>query len=108
MNFYKREDTLSLGVCNGCQLFIELGLLHPEHEKKPKMDHNDSKKFECVFTSVEIQTNDSIMFKNLSGSKLGIWSAHGEGKFILPYSENNYNIDHLRPRLSQSVCTWER
>ena len=92
MNFYKREDTLSLGVCNGCQLFIELGLLHPEHEKKPKMDHNDSKKFECVFTSVEIQTNDSIMFKNLSGSKLGIWSAHGEGKFILPYSENNYNI----------------
>ena len=92
MNFYKREDTLSLGVCNGCQLFIELGLLHPEHEKKPKMDHNDSKKFECVFTSVEIQTNDSIMFKNLSGSKLGIWSAHGEGKFVLPYSENNYNI----------------
>ena len=92
MNFYKRENTLSLGVCNGCQLFVELGLLHPEHEIKPKMDHNDSNKFECIFTSVEIQKNDSIMFKDLSGSKLGIWSAHGEGKFKLPYKETNYNI----------------
>jgi len=92
MNFYKRENTLSLGVCNGCQLFVELGLLHPEHEIKPKMDHNDSNKFECVFTSVEIQKNDSVMFKSLSGSKLGIWSAHGEGKFKLPYNENKYSI----------------
>ena len=56
------------------------------------MDHNDSNKFECIFTSVEIQKNDSIMFKDLSGSKLGIWSAHGEGKFKLPYKETNYNI----------------
>jgi phosphoribosylformylglycinamidine synthase len=92
MNFYTRDDTLSLGVCNGCQLFVELGLLHPEHEIKPKMDHNDSNKFECIFSSVEIQKNDSIMFKDLSGSKLGIWSAHGEGKFKLPYKETNYNI----------------
>ena len=92
MNFYKREDTLSLGVCNGCQLFIELGLLHTEHKLKPKMDHNDSKKFECIFTSVIIQENNSVMFKSLSGSKLGIWSAHGEGKFNLPYPEDNYNI----------------
>ena len=92
MNFYKRENTLSLGVCNGCQLFIELGLLHTDHNQKPSMSHNDSKKFECIFTSVEIQKNNSVMFENLSGSKLGIWSAHGEGKFILPYSENKYNI----------------
>ena len=92
MNFYKREDTLSLGVCNGCQLFIELGLLHTEHKLKPKMDHNDSKKFECIFTSVKIQENNSVMFKSLSGSKLGIWSAHGEGKFNLPYPEDKYNI----------------
>jgi phosphoribosylformylglycinamidine synthase len=92
MNFYKRENTLSLGVCNGCQLFIELGLLHTDHNQKPSMSHNDSKKFECIFTSVEIQENNSVMFENLSGSKLGIWSAHGEGKFILPYSENKYKI----------------
>tara|TARA_B100001093_G_scaffold50869_1_gene43185 strand:+ start:3650 stop:7300 length:3651 start_codon:yes stop_codon:yes gene_type:complete len=92
MNFYNRKNTLSLGVCNGCQLFIELGLLHTEHKEKPKMFHNDSKKFECIFTSVKIQKNNSVMFKTLSGSKLGIWSAHGEGKFVLPYSENKYNI----------------
>ena len=92
MNFYKRENTLSLGVCNGCQLFIELGLLHTDHNEKPSMSHNDSKKFECIFTSVEIQKNNSVMFENLSGSKLGIWSAHGEGKFILPYRENKYKI----------------
>ncbi|MFL2666562.1 MAG: phosphoribosylformylglycinamidine synthase [Flavobacteriaceae bacterium] len=92
MNFYKRKDTLSLGVCNGCQLFIELGLLHPEHKKKPKMVYNDSNKFECIFTSIEVQKNSSVMFGSLSGSKLGIWSAHGEGKFILPYNESRYNI----------------
>jgi phosphoribosylformylglycinamidine synthase len=91
-NFFDRKDTLSLGVCNGCQLFIELGLLHPEDEKKPKMLHNDSHKFECVFTSVTIPENNSVMLQNLSGSTLGIWSAHGEGKFHLPYDENHYNI----------------
>lgn len=91
-NFFSRQDTLSLGVCNGCQLFIELGLITPNHQEKPKMLHNDSGKFECQFTSVEILENNSVMLSNLSGSKLGIWSAHGEGKFSFPYKENRYNI----------------
>lgn len=91
-NFFAREDTLSLGVCNGCQLFIELGLINSNHEQKPKMLHNESGKFECNFTSVEIQENNSVMFNTMSGSKLGIWAAHGEGKFSFPYEEDNYNI----------------
>ncbi|MBW2961449.1 phosphoribosylformylglycinamidine synthase [Mesonia aestuariivivens] len=91
-NFFDRKDTLSLGVCNGCQLFIELGLINPDHEEKPKMLHNDSHKFECNFTSVEIAENNSVMLGNLAGSKLGIWAAHGEGKFSFPYAEDNYNI----------------
>ena len=91
-NFFARPDTLSLGVCNGCQLFVELGLINQNHEQKPKMLHNDSGKFECNFTSVEIQENNSVMFNSLSGSKLGIWAAHGEGKFSLPYAEEKYNI----------------
>jgi phosphoribosylformylglycinamidine synthase len=91
-NFFARPDTLSLGVCNGCQLFIELGLINQNHDQKPKMLHNDSGKFECNFTSVEIQKNDSVMFKTMSGSKLGIWAAHGEGKFSFPYAEEKYNI----------------
>ncbi len=91
-NFFARKDTLSLGVCNGCQLFIELGLINANHQKKPKMLHNDSGKFECTFTSVAIQENNSVMFGSLSGSKLGIWAAHGEGKFSFPYAEEKYNI----------------
>ncbi len=90
--FFAREDTLSIGVCNGCQLFIELGLINPDHEEKPKMLHNKSKKFECTFTSVEIKDNRSVMLGSLAGSKLGIWAAHGEGKFSFPYSKERYNI----------------
>ncbi len=91
-NFFAKEDTLSLGVCNGCQLFVELGLLNPEDEEKPKMLHNDTGKFECVFTSVKIQENNSVMLSSLAGSTLGIWSAHGEGKFSFPKAESHYNI----------------
>lgn len=91
-DFFNREDTLSLGVCNGCQLFIELGLINPEDAQKPSMLHNKSGKFECTFTSVTIQKNNSIMLSNFEGSTLGIWAAHGEGKFSFPNQESHYNI----------------
>ena len=93
-NFYARVDTLSLGVCNGCQLMIELGLINPEHpaDKKAKMLHNDSHKFESNFVSLTIPTNRSVMFGSLSGFKIGTWVAHGEGKFHLPLPEDEYNI----------------
>ncbi|NQZ78799.1 MAG: phosphoribosylformylglycinamidine synthase, partial [Ekhidna sp.] len=86
--FYKREDTLSLGVCNGCQLMMELGLIYPElGDQHPKMHHNSSGKFECGFVSVDIEETNAIMLKTMVGSKLGIWLAHGEGKFELSESE---------------------
>ncbi|MDD4848537.1 MAG: phosphoribosylformylglycinamidine synthase [Bacteroidales bacterium] len=91
-NYYKRKDTLSLGVCNGCQLMVELGLVYPEHEKMPKMLHNNSHKFESNFVTVDILPNESIMLKTLVGSRLGIWIAHGEGKYLLPYEESQYMI----------------
>ena len=91
-NFFKREDTLSIGVCNGCQLFVTLGLLTPEHEEKPKMLHNESGKFECHFTAVNIKKSSAIMLKGLEGSRLGIWAAHGEGKFHFPKEEAAYQI----------------
>lgn len=90
--FYAREDTLSLGICNGCQLMVELNLINPEHTKRARMLHNDSHKFESAFLGVKIPQNNSVMFGSLSGSKLGIWVAHGEGKFSLPESEDKYNI----------------
>ena len=91
-NFFKREDTLSIGVCNGCQLFVTLGLLTPEHEEKPKMLHNESGKFECHFTAVNIKKSSAVMLKGLEGSRLGIWAAHGEGKFHFPKEEAAYQI----------------
>jgi len=91
-NFFKREDTLSVGICNGCQLFVELGLINPEHEQKPKMLHNESHKHESIFTSVKVQENNSVMLSSLAGSTLGVWVSHGEGKFNLPMGEENYNI----------------
>ena len=90
--FYQRKDTLSLGVCNGCQLMVELGLLTPEHDLKPRMLHNNSHKFESGFLGLSIPVNNSVMFGSLSGSKLGVWVAHGEGKFSLPKDESAYNI----------------
>ena len=90
--FYARKDTLSLGVCNGCQLMMELGLITPDDEKHGRMLHNDSHKFESSFVGVTVPTNQSVLFGSLSGSKLGIWVAHGEGKFSLPYPEDHYNI----------------
>lgn len=90
--FYARKNTLSLGVCNGCQVMIELGLVNPDHELKTKMLHNASGKFESSFLTVDILENDSVMLKTLSGSKLGIWVAHGEGQFSFPYAEEKYNI----------------
>jgi phosphoribosylformylglycinamidine synthase len=91
-NFLKREDTLSVGICNGCQLFMELEVINPEHEIHGKMKHNDSHKHESIFTSVTVQENHSVMLKTLAGTTLGVWVSHGEGKFHLPYEENKYNI----------------
>ena len=91
-NFFKRDDTLSVGICNGCQLFIELGLINPDHEQKPRMLHNDSHKHESNFTSVKVQENSSVMMSTLAGSTLGVWISHGEGKFDLPYSEDRYDV----------------
>ena len=90
--FYAREDTLSLGICNGCQLMVELNLINPEHKQRTRMLHNDSHKFESTFLGLTIPENNSVMFKSLSGNKLGIWVAHGEGKFSLPEAEGEYNV----------------
>src|SRR5574344_944318 len=95
--FYAREDTLSLGICNGCQLMVELGLINNNHAVTDAKDyaqmlHNVSHKFESEFISLQIPENKSVMFGSLSGSKLGLWVAHGEGNFRLPKAEKDYHI----------------
>lgn len=91
-DFFARPDTLSVGICNGCQLFLELDMINPEHEVLSKMTYNDSGKHESNFTSVTIQENNSVMLSSMAGTKLGVWISHGEGKFNLPLSEDRYNI----------------
>jgi len=91
-DFFKREDTLSVGICNGCQLFMELGIIYPEHKIHGKMKHNDSRKHESIFTSVKVQENNSVMLSTLAGSTLGVWVSHGEGKFDLAHEENEYHV----------------
>ena len=90
--FYAREDTLSLGICNGCQLMAELNLINPDHKHQTHLCHNNSKKFESQFLTLNIPRNNSVMFHTLSGCKLGIWVAHGEGRFYLPQPEDNYSV----------------
>lgn len=84
--FYSRPDTLSLGICNGCQLMIELGLIDTADARgnKIRMEHNRSHKFESSFLGLTVPANPSVMLRDLAGMKLGIWVAHGEGRFVLP------------------------
>jgi phosphoribosylformylglycinamidine synthase len=89
-NFYKRKDTLSLGVCNGCQLMMEMGLLYPDW--KEKMHHNGSGKFECSFINLTIPKNNSVMLKSYEGAQIGVWMAHGEGQFVLPADQSKYEV----------------
>lgn len=91
-NFFKRDDVLSVGICNGAQLFVELNLINPDHKESSKLLHNDTHKHESAFTSVKIPKNNSVMLSSLAGCDLGIWISHGEGKFHLPLPEENYNI----------------
>ena len=106
-DFYARPDTLSLGICNGCQLMVELGLVgsnldtqHPDlvaaaqNPNRVHMLHNDSHKFESNFINVRIPRNNSVMMGSLSGARIGIWTAHGEGKFGLPEGKTvaDYNV----------------
>lgn len=88
--FFAREDVLSVGICNGCQLFMELGVITPD--RGAKMAHNESHKHESGFTSVQIAANNSVMLSNLAGCTLGVWISHGEGKFVLPQPADSYQI----------------
>ncbi len=90
--FYARPDTMSLGVCNGCQLMVQLGLFSTSNVPAPEMHWNNSHKFESGFIQVEIPENQSIMLHQFAGSSLGVWIAHGEGRFALKGPESAYHI----------------
>lgn len=93
--FVVRKNTFSLGVCNGCQLMSQLGWvgnLDAENEPDIYLDHNLSERFECRWSTVKIQNSPSIMLKGMEGSVLGIWVAHGEGRFTFRNEETLENL----------------
>ena len=86
-DYYDRPDTFSLGICNGCQLLALLGWVPwrgvPD-EKRPRFIQNASGRFECRFTTVQIQPSPAMMLQGMEGATLGIWVAHGEGRAFFP------------------------
>lgn len=79
-NFFKREDTFSLGVCNGCQMLSNLRELIPGAEYWPRFVRNESERFEARFSLVEVQKSDSVFFNGMEGSRMPIAVSHGEGR----------------------------
>ncbi len=86
-SFYNRPDTFSLGICNGCQLEALLGWVPWKDladEIRPRFIHNSSGRFESRFCTLKINESPAIMLQGMSGSTLGVWVAHGEGRAYFP------------------------
>ncbi|XP_015910938.2 phosphoribosylformylglycinamidine synthase [Parasteatoda tepidariorum] len=106
-NFKKRPDTFSLGVCNGCQLMAHLGWVAPCKDESNNISQgltlaqNISERFESRFVSVKIMKSPSIMLKDMENSVLGVWIAHGEGRFQFKNDElsNDMLTQNLTPLL---------
>ncbi|WP_342607395.1 phosphoribosylformylglycinamidine synthase [Vibrio tritonius] len=79
-NFFHREDTFSLGVCNGCQMLSNLKDLIPGADLWPRFVRNESERFEARFALVEVQKSDSVFFDGMAGSRMPIAVSHGEGR----------------------------
>ncbi|WP_206485869.1 phosphoribosylformylglycinamidine synthase [Thalassotalea sp. G2M2-11] len=77
--FFHREDTFSLGVCNGCQMLSNLKEIIPGSDAWPHFVQNKSERFEARFSLVEIQESPSIFFEGMAGSRMPIAVSHGEG-----------------------------
>ncbi|GBE33810.1 phosphoribosylformylglycinamidine synthase [bacterium BMS3Bbin06] len=87
--FYHRNDTFSLGVCNGCQLMALLGWVPwkgLDDRVQPRFIRNRSGRFESRFSTVGILPSPSVFLKGMEGSVLGVWVAHGEGRAYFPDS----------------------
>jgi phosphoribosylformylglycinamidine synthase len=77
--FFHRNDTFSLGVCNGCQMMSNLKNLIPGADHWPRFVRNLSEQFEARFSLVQVQDSPSVLFKGMAGSHMPVAVAHGEG-----------------------------
>jgi len=85
--FFSRQDTLSLGVCNGCQMMSHIKEIIPGADLWPQFIKNESEQFEARFVSVKLQKNNSPFFNGMEDSILPIAVAHGEGR--VKFTNNN-------------------
>ncbi|MBC6413322.1 MAG: phosphoribosylformylglycinamidine synthase [Chromatiales bacterium] len=82
VTFFNRDDTFTLGVCNGCQMLSHIKEIIPDASHWPTFVGNRSKQFEARLVKVEITPSPSVLFKEMDGAKLPIIVAHGEGKAV--------------------------
>jgi phosphoribosylformylglycinamidine synthase len=95
--FFNRDDSFTLGVCNGCQMISNLGEIIPGAENWPSFERNASEQFEARFLSVEVQESKSLFFDGMAGSILPVVTAHGEGRasFASSVNENAIGIKYV-------------
>ena len=93
--FFNREDSFTLGVCNGCQMLSNLTEIIPGSQNWPSFNYNVSEQFEARFSSVKISESNSIFLKDMTGSTLPIVVAHGEGKAIFTGNSNNIALQYV-------------
>ena len=97
-NFFNNPNTTSLGVCNGCQLFLEIKELIPGTRSWGEITKNESQKFESRTVMVEVQNSNSQILNQLKKSTLKVPIAHGEGKFTFEnrnFNENNVALKYV-------------
>lgn len=87
-DFFARQDTFGLGVCNGCQMFAELADIIPGAQDWPRFTTNLSERFEARLSLVEVLESPSLFLQGMAGSRLPIAVAHGEGYANFKYRGN--------------------
>ena len=82
--FFNRQETFSLGICNGCQMLSQLAPLIPGAEAWPRFHRNTSEVFEARSVNVRVEKSNSVLLQDMEGSILPIAVAHGEGRVVAP------------------------
>ena len=84
--FFNRDETFSLGICNGCQMLSQLAPLIPGADNWPRFHRNESEMFEARAVNVRVEKSNSVLLEGMEGSILPIAVAHGEGRVVAPES----------------------
>jgi len=98
--FFERQDSFALGVCNGCQMLSNLNELIPGADLWPRFVRNNSEQFEARVAMVEVQKSNSLFLEGMHGSRMPIAVAHGEGRaeFV-----DQAHLDHLQASASVAL-----